>query len=92
MQSTGRVFAYVALTIASHGLLDALASYGQGIELLAPFSQQRYASPWQPIDGPLPEILWLWLPALLFLGLNSRSLRPSAAAAWFRRISRQEDS
>jgi membrane-bound metal-dependent hydrolase YbcI (DUF457 family) len=65
-----RLFAYLALVISSHGLLDAMTSYGRGVALLAPFSDVRIRAPWTPFSGLLAEMLLLWVPALLFIRLN----------------------
>jgi inner membrane protein len=43
----------IALAVASHSALDALVAYGEGIQFLAPWSVQRYASPWRPLGGGL---------------------------------------
>jgi inner membrane protein len=68
--STARVFGYFALVVASHGLLDTLSGYGDGVALLAPFSNQRYRAPWSLFGGLVSEIVLLWLPALVFLRFN----------------------
>lgn len=41
----------VTLAIASHGALDALTTYGSGVEFLAPFSAVRYRATWQVLGG-----------------------------------------
>ena len=41
---------YLALAIASHGVFDAFTNGGLGVALLAPFSNQRFFFPWQPIE------------------------------------------
>jgi hypothetical protein len=48
--------------MASHGVLDALSEYGEGIAFLAPLSDVRWKFRWQPFDGFLPEILVIWIP------------------------------
>ncbi len=58
----GWIMAYLVLATASHGALDALASYGDGVAFFFPFSAARYAAPWRPLQG-FNEILWIWLPA-----------------------------
>ena len=63
----GQLWAYLTLVIVSHGVLDSLASYGEGVAFLAPFSWYRYSSPWHPVTGLLAEIVWLWIPAILGL-------------------------
>ena len=45
--------AWVAATLAitTHGALDALTTYGEGIQFLAPTSEQRYWAPWRLLGG-----------------------------------------
>jgi inner membrane protein len=64
----GRAATYLSLAAVSHGLLDTLTAYGEGVELLAPFSSRRFTAPWHPLDG-FNEIVWIWLPALVMLAL-----------------------
>jgi len=79
------LFAYLFVAGASHGLLDAMTNGGLGVAFFSPFDNGRYFLPWRPIRvSPLSltrfftprgfgimqnEILWIWLPALLFGGL-----------------------
>jgi inner membrane protein len=74
-------FAVVAVSTASHGLLDAATTGGKGIALLAPFTMKRYFLPWRPIQvSPigvsrffsswgasvaLSELTLVWLPVLV---------------------------
>jgi inner membrane protein len=44
-----RTAAFVALVLASHGLLDTLTDGGLGAALLWPFSLKRFFAPWNPI-------------------------------------------
>jgi inner membrane protein len=44
-----RLFAAASLVVASHGLLDTLTDGGAGVELLWPFSYDRFHAPWRPI-------------------------------------------
>jgi hypothetical protein len=38
--------------VGSHGAIDALTSYGEGIEFLSPFTNVRYWAPWRLVgDG-----------------------------------------
>jgi len=68
---------------ASHGVLDAFTTGGYGILWLWPFSNTRFG-PWGPIrvadigfEWPSPwssmavrsELLWVWLPTALIVGL-----------------------
>lgn len=79
--SVRAVFPYLTAVIMSHGLLDMLTAYGEGVQLLAPFSTTPFASPWKPFIGVLlPEILILWVPALLFF-LRPRMLPRVATLA-----------
>lgn len=70
------------LAIASHGALDALTTYGAGIKFLAPFSAERFKSPWQPIDAILPEVIGIWLPmtAIILYRRRTRNRRTAASA------------
>ena len=77
-------FAFVAIATASHGWLDAFTNGGSGIQLLWPFTGERYFMPWQPIAvSPIgvrnfissyglyvlySEAKWVWLPAIVFAG------------------------
>ena len=45
-----------ALATASHGLLDALNTRGEGVKLFSPFSDRRIEFAWQPID---PHPAWV---------------------------------
>lgn len=47
--SLGVVMVYLFLSIASHGMLDALTDGGLGVAFLAPFSGDRFFFPWRPI-------------------------------------------
>ena len=80
--SRARLWVYFFLATASHGALDALTNGGPGIAFLAPFDTRRYFFPVRPIEvSPLGirpffsewgvrvianEMLWIWLPALVF--------------------------
>jgi inner membrane protein len=64
--------------VASHGFIDAFTDGGSGIAFFAPFSDERYFMPFQPLEVPpigptrmlserglqvmLSEWLWIWLP------------------------------
>lgn len=76
-----RYCAYLVLAMASHGVLDAFTAGGSGIAFLAPFSAERWASPWKPIFvSPIGiaaffdrrsvwvlvnEFVWLWVPSVV---------------------------
>ncbi|HEY8563316.1 MAG TPA: metal-dependent hydrolase [Pyrinomonadaceae bacterium] len=76
--SFAKMIVFFALATVSHPLLDMLTNGGSGVALLAPFSNQRFASPWRPIEvSPIglrffsergrvvivSEFFWVWLPA-----------------------------
>ena len=77
-----RVWLYLFLATASHGMLDAMTAGGGGIAFFAPFVNERYHFPWRPIlVSPLNpgrffgarglrilanEFVWVWLPSLAF--------------------------
>jgi membrane-bound metal-dependent hydrolase YbcI (DUF457 family) len=61
--------ACLALAIASHGLLDTMTVYGVGVALLSPISTVRLTAPWHPFTGIADEVVLVWLPALVVLGL-----------------------
>jgi inner membrane protein len=77
-----RIWSYLFLATASHGLLDAMTDGGLGVAFFSPFNNDRYFLPWRPIRvSPLgfgrfftergfavlqSELLWIWFPAGLF--------------------------
>ena len=87
------VVLYLFLATASHSLLDAMTNGGLGVAFFSPFENSRYFLPWRPIRvSPIgvgrffgarglavleSELLWVWLPALLFAAavFVSRRLR-----------------
>ena len=74
-----RLFFYLFLATASHGLFDAMTNGGLGVAFFSPFSNARYFLPFRPIKvSPIgvsrffslrglavvrSEALWLWLPS-----------------------------
>jgi inner membrane protein len=86
----GTACAFVALSAASHGLLDMCTNGGLGVALLWPWSAERFFFPVHPVQvspfslskvfGPDAarlfgsELLWIWLPSLV-LGLCIWRLR-----------------
>lgn len=76
----GRVFLFLFVSIASHGILDFFTNGGRGVALLWPFSAERFFAPVQPIevspiglsrflsgrglDVLLSEFFWVWLPCI----------------------------
>lgn len=89
--SRGQLLLYLFLATASHGVLDALTNGGLGVAFFAPFDNARYFFPFTPIQvSPISvraffsergvrvltsELLWVWLPSVLF----------AATALWLRR-------
>jgi inner membrane protein len=87
---------YFFLVTASHGMLDAMTNGGYGIAFFSPLDTTRYSFPWQPLQvSPLGargflsprgltimlnEVLWVWVPLMLFLFplMRSRSARPES--------------
>lgn len=81
----GRLGPYLFLVTVSHGLLDALTDGGLGVAFLAPFSNDRFFFPFQPIEvSPInpwrfltgrglevlhSEILYVWAPSMLLAGV-----------------------
>jgi inner membrane protein len=79
------LFTYLFLATASHGLLDAMTNGGLGVAFFSPFDNRRYFLPWRPIRvSPIgitrfftargfavlgTEILWIWIPSILLIGL-----------------------
>ena len=79
--SRWRLFLYLLLATASHGLLDAMTNGGLGVAFFSPFSNARYFFPFRPIKvSPIgvgrffsprglavirSELIWLWLPSVL---------------------------
>lgn len=66
--STGRLWVFFALAMASHGVLDAMSDYGAGVAFFAPLVAARWKLAWQPFDGILPEVLGIWVPGFLLAG------------------------
>lgn len=92
------LFAYLFLATASHGVLDAMTNGGLGVAFFSPFVNRRYFLPWRPIlVSPIAvtrffsqrgyailrsELVWIWLPAILFAALVltlRRASRPDEA-------------
>ena len=76
-------FLFIALSAASHPLLDMFTDGGLGVALLWPWSDARHFAPWRMIEvSPfanrffsargvtvlLSEMRWVWLPALTAAG------------------------
>ena len=91
-----RLWLYLFVATASHGVLDAMTDGGIGIAFFAPFDAERYYLPWQPIAvSPigLPRFLtargaavlasearWVWLPSLLVAAVAWALTRPRPSA------------
>lgn len=81
-----RIALLAAVATASHGILDAFTDAGLGVGFLLPFDDRRFFFPVRPLatsplgvraflDGPAlailgNEVLWIWLPLGLLLGLR----------------------
>jgi inner membrane protein len=88
-----RLWTYLFLAIASHGLLDALTDGGLGVAFFAPFQIARYFFPFRPIVvSPIgigqffsgrglavikSELLWVWLPSAAAVALGLRRAAPT---------------
>jgi|SRR6266850_243585 len=87
-----RVWLFLALATASHGLLDAMNNAATGVAFFAPFDATRYFLPWRPIPvSPFAfrffsarglavfeaELLMIWPPTAILAGV--------AWAVWRRR-------
>jgi inner membrane protein len=70
-------FLFLFISIASHGVLDAMTTGGRGVGFFIPFSNRRFFLPFRPIRvSPIgaddfaeraravltSELLWVWLP------------------------------
>jgi inner membrane protein len=81
----GLLWIYFFSATASHGFLDAFTDGGLGVAFFSPFNNRRYFFAWRPIlVAPIgvtrffshwglavlrSELLWVWLPAFLFVVL-----------------------
>ncbi len=91
-------FGFVSLASASHGILDAFTNGGIGVAFLWPFSAERFFAPFRVIEvSPIgvsrifserflhvleSELLWLWLPGVVFacslrVALRAAEARPA---------------
>lgn len=88
--------AFVALSAASHPLLDMLTDGGLGVALFWPWSDARHFAPWRVVEvSPFAnrffsargaevlwsELRWVWLPTVVVAG----------AITWRRRCAPQEE-
>lgn len=80
----------VALTVASHGLLDALTNGGLGVALLWPWSDARFFAPVHPIPvAPIGRDFFTargWAVAAQELVLFSPLFAWALLAGWLRRV------
>lgn len=76
-----RLWTYFALVTASHGALDTLTTYGEGVALLAPASWARVTAPWRPLTGLGPEVALLWAPGYVLLRRERRRSGPARPGA-----------
>jgi inner membrane protein len=90
-----RLWLYLFLATASHGVLDAMTDGGIGVAFWAPFDSARYYLPWRPIAvSPLglqrfvtargvavltSEARWVWLPSALVAAVGWALTRPPRA-------------
>jgi inner membrane protein len=90
-----RLWLYLFLATASHGVLDGMTDGGIGVAFWAPFDAERYYLPWRPIAvSPLgvrhflsvrgvevlaSEAVWVWLPSAIFAAVAWAATRPRAA-------------
>lgn len=89
-----RAFLFLALSAASHGILDAFTNGGLGIALLWPLTEARYFAPVRVIAvSPIgisrflsdtgarvlwSEMQWVWLPALALFAMVKATTGPRA--------------
>lgn len=80
-----RCWLFLTVSLLSHSLLDAITTGGKGVGWLWPWSDERFFAPWQVIKvAPfalsryttayghqviMSELLWVWLPGVLVMGL-----------------------
>jgi len=88
-----RIWLFLFVATASHGILDAFTNGGLGVAFFAPFASERYFFPVTPIQvSPIgwgffsdrglrvlaSEMLWVWAPSVAVFG----------ASVWFTRLYR----
>jgi inner membrane protein len=77
-----RIWTYLFVATASHGVLDAMTTGGGGVAFFAPLINERYFFPWRPIlVSPMSirrffsargvailrsEFVYIWIPAAIF--------------------------
>jgi len=81
------LFLFFFLSMASHGVLDAITNGGMGIAFFWPFSEERFFFPFRPVQSsPLSvarffskwgvavmksEFIWVWIPCIFLLIINT---------------------
>ena len=90
-----KIWGYLFLATASHGVLDAMTSGGGGVAFFAPIVNERYFFPWRPIlVSPMSirrfftargvailrsEFVYVWIPAAIFAASAYLATRRSLA-------------
>jgi inner membrane protein len=85
--SCWRLFLYLLLATASHGILDAMTNGGLGVAFFSPFTNARFFFPFHPIKvSPIgvgrffsakglavvrSEAMWLWLPSAAIFAVST---------------------
>lgn len=80
------IISYLFLATASHGVLDAMTTGGEGVAFFAPFDESRYFLPWREIKvSPIgaakffshwglqvlkSEALWIGVPSCILIGIS----------------------
>ena len=75
-----RIWFCLSLAFIAHGVLDAFTTYGEGVMFFAPFTAERFKSPWLPIRRVLPEIVGVWLPMVCLISYHRWRARSLSAA------------
>jgi len=91
-----RIWTYLFLATASHGVLDAMTTGGGGVAFFAPVVNERYFFPWRPIPvSPMSirrffsergvrilasELVFVWIPAAI-IALTAYVIRQRSLSA-----------
>jgi inner membrane protein len=91
-----RLWTYLFLATASHGVLDAMTTGGGGVAFFAPVVNERYFFPWRPIPvSPMSirrffsergvrilasELVFVWIPAAI-ISLTAYVIRRRSLSA-----------
>jgi inner membrane protein len=100
-------FAVLFVSIASHGVLDALTTDGLGVAFFSPFSNRRYFFPWRVLaTSPIgvrsfmsrwglrvlqSELTWVWAPCAAIAVIGVAFRRLWRAPKLYNAFSRQEE-